>query len=91
MVRILGTLITRNTVGPMVGVKVSKEGSTIVNSVNTFSLGRIQAEREIKMQCNPGWKAFDKDIFYIGTTVPNLQKKKKKKIKKKINIYIYIK
>ena len=26
------------------------------------------------MQRNPGWKAFDKDRFYIGTTVPNLQK-----------------
>ena len=39
LLRTLGTLITRNTVGPMVGVKVSKEGSTMVNSVNTVSLG----------------------------------------------------
>ena len=26
------------------------------------------------MQGNSGWKAVDKDRFYIGTTVPNLKK-----------------
>ena len=38
------------------------------------------------MQLNPGWKAVDKDKFYIGTIVPNLLKhiyKKKRKKKKK--------
>ena len=27
---------------------------------------------------NPGWKAVDKEKFFIGTTIPNLQKYKKK-------------
>ena len=45
MARTLGTLITRKTMDPMERLKVSKEGNTMTNFVNTVSLGRMSRRK----------------------------------------------
>ena len=65
--------------GPMERLKVSKEGITVTNPMNTISLVESEQKKKVSMQRNPGWKAVEKAKFYISTTVPNLKKKRKKK------------
>ena len=56
-------------------LKVSKEGITVTNSMNTVSLVESEHKKKVSMQRNPGWKAVDKAKFHIGITVQNLKKK----------------
>ena len=73
MVQTLGTLITRNTVVPMVGVKVSKEGSE--RSQFGQNMSRERNEHAVKS----GIEGMQKGYFTPALLFPIKKKKRKNK------------
>ena len=76
-------MITRNTVDPMVRVKVSIEGSTIVSSVNTNQVRQSMSRERNEHLMESEMEGIRKGYIYISALLFQIYKNMQKEIKKK--------
>ena len=68
-------MIIRNTVDPMVSVKVSREGSTLVSSVNTNQVGQSMSRERNEHSVEFEMEGIRKGYIYISALLFQIFKK----------------